>query len=107
MHRLQPVACVLWWPACGLWWPVVRPGELVQPVICCCGVAAAALLLCPGMVALSLGAVHAPKIDFEADSRGLLSLGDGRVAGSIKNLSKARFQDVSAHFANTAKKTPG
>jgi hypothetical protein len=72
-------------------------------LLACC----VALVLCPGMVALSLGAVHAPKIDFKADSRGLLSQGNSRVAGGMKNLLKARFQDVSAHFANTAKKTPG
>ena len=62
------VACGLC--AGGLWWQLV------------------ALWRCAVLVALSLLPVNNPKIDFKADSRRLLSHGNTRVAGNIKNALK-------------------
>jgi hypothetical protein len=43
---------------------------------------------CAVLVALSLLPINSPKIDFKADSSGLLSLGNSKVAGNIKNALK-------------------
>jgi len=77
MHWARAVAVQL------LWWPVI--GGQLGAAGAACGdrwllVACAALICWPDLLALSLGALYVPKIDLKADSRGLLSLGNGRVA---------------------------
>lgn len=56
------------------------------------------------MVALSLGAVHAPKIDFKADSKGLLSQGNSRVAGNKKTSQKPDFRMLALTSQTLPKK---
>ena len=92
--------CAQCWPVC----PAVACGAVL--VVCGGSWWRCAVLCCAVLLALSQGIRNSAKIDFEADSRRLLSQGYTRVAQCIKNLLNRRSQDVSTHFANTAKKTP-